>query len=127
MSMGGSISAESFFPKLWEIWDKAPWLYEEMYEYMEVADWIILHLTGCAHRNGCAAGYKAQYIPGVGYPVPELFKTAGFCPKGDVTDKMPSPVVPVGEIAGYLSDAAAERLGLKAGIPVAAGLVDAHV
>lgn len=127
MRMGGSISAESFFPKLWEVWEKAPRLYEEMYEYMEVADWIILHMTGRAHRNGCAAGYKAQYIPGVGYPGPELFKTAGFRPKGDVTDKMPSPVIPVGETAGYLSEAAAERLGLKAGIPVAAGLVDAHV
>ncbi len=125
--MGGSISAESFFPKLWELWERAPLLYEEMYEYMEVADWIILHMTGSAHRNGCAAGYKAQYIPGVGYPRPELFEKAGFCPEWPVTDKMPSPVVPVGETAGYLSEVVAERLGLKAGIPVAAGLVDAHV
>ena len=125
--MGGSISAESFFPKLWELWEKAPLLYKEMYEYMEVADWIILHMTGCAHRNGCAAGYKAQYIPGVGYPGHELFEKAGFCPEGPVTDKMPSPVVPVGETAGYLREDVAERLGLKAGIPVAAGLVDAHV
>lgn len=127
MSMGGSISAESFFPKLWELWEQAPGLYEEMYEYMEVADWIILHMTGSAHRNGCAAGYKAQYVPGVGYPGPELFEKAGFRPKGRVTDKMPSPVVPVGETAGYLTKAVAEKLGLKAGIPVASGLVDAHV
>lgn len=127
VSMGGSISAESFFPKLWEVWEQAPRLYEEMYEYMEVADWIILHMTGSAHRNGCAAGYKAQYVPGVGYPGPELFEKAGFRPKGKVTDKMPSPVVPVGKTAGYLSEAVAEKLGLKAGIPVAAGLVDAHV
>ena len=80
MSMGGSISAESFFPKLWEVWEQAPWLYEEMYEYMEVADWIIQHMTGSAHRNGCAAGYKAQYVPGVGYPGPALFEKAGFRP-----------------------------------------------
>ena len=126
-SMGGSISAESFFPKLWEIWEQAPRLYEEMYEYMEVADWIILHMTGSAHRNGCAAGYKAQFIPGKGYPRPELFEKAGFCPKGRVTDKMPSPVVPVGETAGYLKEDVAEKLGLRAGIPVAVGLVDAHV
>lgn len=127
MSMGGSISAESFFPKLWEVWEQAPWLYEEMYEYMEVADWIIQHMTGSAHRNGCAAGYKAQYVPGVGYPGPALFEKAGFRPKGCITDKMPSPVVPVGETAGYLTEAVAEKLGLKAGIPVASGLVDAHV
>ncbi len=127
INMGGSISAESFFPKLWELWEIAPWLYKEMYEYMEVADWIILHMTGSAHRNGCAAGYKAQYIPGVGYPKSELFKKAGFCPEGVVTEKMPSPVIPVGETAGYLSEVVAEKLGLRAGIPVAAGLVDAHV
>lgn len=126
-SMGGSISAESFFPKLWEVWEKAPRLYEEMYEYMEVADWIILHMTGSAHRNGCAAGYKAQYVPSVGYPTPELFKKAGFCPEGAVTDKLPSPIVPVGKTAGYLRRPVADKLGLKAGIPVAAGLVDAHV
>lgn len=126
-SMGGSISAESFFPKLWELWEKAPWLYEQLYEYMEVADWIILQLTGTAHRNGCAAGYKAQYIPGYGYPKAELFRRAGFCPKGQVTEKLPSPVVPVGQTAGHLTPAMAEKLGLKAGIPVAAGLVDAHV
>lgn len=125
--MGGSISAESFFPKLWELWEMAPWLYEEMYEYMEVADWIILHLTGKAHRNGCAAGYKAQYIPGVGYPEQALFEKAGFCPKGDITEKMPSPVIPVGKTVGTLRETVAEKLGLKAGIPVAAGLVDAHV
>lgn len=127
INMGGSISAESFFPKLWELWEIAPWLYKEMYEYMEVADWIILHMTGSAHRNGCAAGYKAQYIPGVGYPKSELFKKAGFCLEGVVTEKMPSPVIPVGETAGYLSEVVAEKLGLRAGIPVAAGLVDAHV
>lgn len=124
---GGSISAESFYPKLWELWDKAPGLYEDMYEYIEVADWIIQQMTGTFSRNGCAAGYKAKYDPQTGYPSPRLFEKAGFCPATAITAKMPSPVIPVGSVAGRLTEDAAARLGLMPGTPVAAGLVDAHV
>lgn len=124
---GGSISAESFFPKLWELWEKAPELYEAMYEYIEVADWIIQQLSGSFSRNGCAAGYKAMYQPESGYPDAKLFHAAGFCPETPIYNKMPSPVIPVGSVAGYLTPEAAAGLGLMPGTPLAAGLVDAHV
>ncbi len=124
---GGSISAESLYPKLWEVHERAPELYEATYEYVEAADWIVYRLTGEKTRNSCAAGYKAYYDPEKGYPDEKLFREAGFCPDGSVADKLPSPVIPVGQRAGTLSKNAANLLGLKPGIAVAAGLVDAHV
>ena len=124
---GGSISAESLYPKLWEVYERAPEVYGAMYEYVDVADWIVFRLTGEKTRNSCAAGYKAYYDPKKGYPDEELFREAGFRPEGYVTDKLPSPVIPVGEKAGTLTENAANLLGLKPGIAVAAGLVDAHV
>ena len=124
---GGSISAESLYPKLWEVYERAPGLYEEMYEYIEAADWLVFLLTGNKTRNGCAAGYKAFYSPEGGYPPEKLFRNAGFCPFSPVSEKLPSSVVPVSKTAGTLTDAAAAVLGLNPGIAVAAGLVDAHV
>ena len=124
---GGSISAEGLYPKLWEVYENAPGMYEEMYEYTEAADWIVFRLTGILSRNSCAAGYKAYYDPKTGYPAADLFRIAGFDPPSGVTEKLPSPVLPAGSRAGVLTEEAAKILGLKPGIAVSAGLVDAHV
>ena len=125
---GGNISAESFFPKLWEVYDRAPELYREMYEYMEAGDWLVCYLTGQQTRNSCAAGYKAYYNGAEsGYPPEELFRAAGFQPEQPVTEKMPSPVIPIGTRAGGLLPEIAGRLHLLPGTTVAAGLLDAHV
>src|SRR5258705_3324917 len=43
-----------------------------------------------------------------------------------VGSKMPGKLIAPGERAGLLSDAAAELLGLRAGIPVSAAIIDAH-
>ena len=125
---GGNISAESFFPKLWEVFERAPELYSEMDEYMEIDDWLVYNLTGQRTRNSCAAGYKAYYNgAGAGYPPEELFRTAGFQLGHSVTEKTPSPVIPIGTKAGGLLPEMAEKLHLLPGTPVAAGLLDAHV
>src|SRR5215218_9502513 len=46
---------------------------------------------------------------------------------GDLLDKFPHDVLDLGTVAGELSKEAAEKLGLKAGTPVAEGGVDAYV
>src|SRR5699024_4928409 len=40
--------------------------------------------------------------------------------------KLSGEVKPVGEVAGYLTGSFANRVGLRAGIPVAMGIIDAH-
>ena len=44
-----------------------------------------------------------------------------------VEDKLYSPIVPIGSKAGVLLPEMAEQMGLKAGIAVSVGNVDAHV
>lgn len=125
-SFGGSVSAESLFPRMLEMNEYAPVLLEETYEYAEVADWLVFLLTGARCRNLCAAGYKAYYTPGRGYPPEELFREAGYRGSFALKDKLPSPVLPNSSVAGFLTEEAARRTGLCAGTPVAAGNVDAH-
>ena len=122
---GGNISAESLFPRMWEMKENTPALFAEMNEYAEVADWIVEELTGVRTRGGCAAGYKAYYLPGTGYPSPALFREAGLKAE-EIFSKLPSLVVPVGQAAGGLTKEAAFTLGLAEGTPVAVGMVDAH-
>ncbi|MBO4887890.1 MAG: ribulokinase [Firmicutes bacterium] len=127
---GGNISAESLFPRMWEMKEKAKRLFTEMDEYMEVADWIVSELTGAKARGkrirgGCAAGYKAYYRPETGFPPKALFDAARLSRK-EFLEKLPSLVVPVGQAAGRLTREMAFELGLAEGIPVAVGMVDAH-
>ena len=122
---GGNISAESLFPRMWEMKESAPELFAEMAEYAEVADWIVGELTHTKIRGGCAAGYKAYYRPESGYPIRKVLEKVGL-PAEEFLCKLPSPVVPIGRMAGRLTPQMAFTLGLHEGTPVAVGMVDAH-
>lgn len=126
-SFGGHISGESMFPRLWELMDEAPALFNDMYEYAEAADWLVFLMTGERTRNSCAAGYKAYYNKKTGYPSAELFRAFADGLDKAVEEKLPSPVKPSGSYAGGLLPEMAEKFGLRAGTPVAVGHVDAHV
>ena len=94
--------------------------------YLEAGDWLVCCLTGQRVRNSCAAGYKAYYNgAGSGYPPEELFRAAGFQPGQPVSEKMPSPVIPIGTRAGGLLPDMAGKLHLLPGTPVAAAVLDA--
>ena len=56
------------FPKIWQILNEAPEIYEAADRFMELADWITLQLTGEEKRNSCTAGYKAIWHKQHGYP-----------------------------------------------------------
>ena len=43
---GGKISSEWLIPKIWQILDEAPEIYEQADRFMEATDWVILQLTG---------------------------------------------------------------------------------
>ncbi len=124
---GGRISSEWFFPKCLQILDEAPRVYDAADRLIEAADWIIWQLSGRETRNLCTAGYKAIWSKREGFPRREFF--AALDPRfADVVDKkMIREILPLGARAGGLTEQMAARLGLKAGIAIAAGNVDAHV
>ena len=124
---GGKISSEWAFPKLWEVLDEAPEVYEAMDHWVEAADWIVWQLTGAPSRNSCCAGYKAIYNKHAGYPPSDFFAALDPRLESVITEKFFIPVTPLGQKAGGLTPEMAARLGLKAGTSVSIGNVDAHV
>jgi len=118
---GGTVPAEWPLPKtLWlkenlpEVWRAAPRLVEQM-------TWLTWKLTGewVAPLNSAAA--KWHYRDG--WPL-HLMRGAGL---DDALEKLPATVIPMGARGGDLTSAAAELLGLDAGIAVAMTGIDAHV
>ena len=123
---GGKISSEWMIPKVMQILEEAPQIYENTYAFMEATDWIIMEMNGNWVRNSCTAGYKAIWHKKEGYPSKEFFKKLNPALE-NITDKFKGEILSVGQRAGVLKKEMAERMGLNEGIAVAVGNVDAHV
>ncbi|HHV98777.1 MAG TPA: ribulokinase [Clostridiaceae bacterium] len=124
---GGKISSEWLIPKIWQILNEAPEIYEEAYKFIEAADWIILQLTGEEKRNSCTAGYKAMWNKRKGYPSKDFFKALDPRLENVVEEKLSTDIYPLGSKAGEITEKAAKLTGLKPGTAVAVANVDAHV
>jgi L-ribulokinase len=97
----------------------------------EHCDMVAATLCGITHpaevkRSACAMGHKWLWNPRWGgYPPEEFFVALDPLLTG-VRAKMAGEVLTSDHLAGHLSPAWAERLGLRAGIPVPVGAFDAH-
>lgn len=123
---GGKISSEWMFPKIWQILNEAPEIYEAADRFMELSDWITLMLTGEEKRNSCTAGYKAIWQKKTGYPSKDFFKTLDPRLEHVIDTKMSRIIYPVGSKAGCITESSSEWTGLPVGTPVAVGCGDAH-
>lgn len=123
---GGKISSEWMFPKIWQILEEAPEIYEACDRFIEAGDWIVLQLTGQERRSACNAGYKAIWDKGEGYPSPDFFAALHPRLRNVVEEKLSTDIYSTGLKAGGLTAEMAKITGLKEGTPVAIGLIDAH-
>ncbi|MFC2075885.1 ribulokinase [candidate division KSB1 bacterium] len=124
---GGKISSEWFFPKVWQMLNEDPEVYEAADRFIEGADWIVWQLTGVETRNSCTAGYKAIYNKETGFPSENFFAALDPRLERVVDQKMSRAIIPLGRKAGGLTAEMAEATGLHPGTAVAVGNVDAHV
>jgi len=124
---GGKISSESLIPKIWQLLNEAPEIYQAMDRFIEAADWIIWQLTGKEKRNSSAAGYKALWHKQKGYPSKEFFKTLDPRLENLVEEKLGTDVYSLGGKAGEITPAASKLTGLSVGTAVAIASIDAHV
>ena len=122
---GDNVNAEWYFPKLLQILEEQPELYREMDQYVEMADWLVWQLTGRLTRGYGCLGYKTFYNGE--FPRKEFFAALNPAFENVVEEKLGGPIVQLGECAGCLTEEMAKRFGLKAGTPVAAANIDAHV
>lgn len=124
---GGKISSEWMVPKILQIVNEDPDIYELADRFMEAADWVVFQLTGEEKRNSCTAGYKAIWHKQEGYPSQDFFKALHLKLEHVVAEKLSTDIYPIGTKAGEITPQAAELTGLKIGTAVAVGNVDAHV
>ena len=124
---GGKISSEWLVPKIWQILNEAPEIYQLTNHFIEAADWLVLKLTGNECRNSCTAGYKAMWNKKAGYPSKEFFKALDPRMENLVDEKLSNDIYPIGAKAGKISQEGAELTGLKPGTAVGVSNIDAHV
>ena len=123
---GGQISSEWELAKGLQLFEEDREVYDRMFKFVEAADWIIWQLCGTYVRNACTAGYKGNLQDGE-YPSREFFGalSAGF--EDFAETKLAHEIGQLGARAGGLTAEAASWTGLREGIAVAVGNVDAHV
>lgn len=124
---GGVVNAEWGIPKLLETLEMAPLVYAAADCFMEAGDWIVRILTGENTRSTSIAGYKELWREAEG-PLPSDYLRALHTDFEHLAkDKLHGKRVPIGGLAGRLTERMAVRLGLRGGIAVAAAVVDGHV
>ncbi|HUR45211.1 MAG TPA: ribulokinase, partial [Candidatus Saccharimonadales bacterium] len=127
---GGIIGLEWFFPKVLETLDRSPSIYTAAEVWLEAGDWFVWQLTGGPAgqlpRSTCQAGYKGMWSRESGFPSTAFFKALHPRLENVVAEKMPGRFVAPGELAGHLTSEMGRKLGLPAGIPVSAAVIDAH-
>lgn len=123
---GGQISSEWELAKGLQLFEEDREIYDRMYKFVEAADWIIWQLCGKYVRNACTAGYKGNLQDGE-YPSKEFFAALNPGFANFAVEKLDHEIGQLGAEAGKLTAEAAAWTGLREGITVAVGNVDAHV
>jgi D-ribulokinase len=124
--VGGSVSPEMHLPKLLWLKRQRPAVWERIVAVRDLCDELARRATGIARNSICGLCCKLPYLPADPEPWRrELLSRLGIADlleRGQLND-CPAPV---GTLHGRVSYNAAEFLGLRAGIPVAVGLIDAE-
>ncbi|MCR6108189.1 ribulokinase [Salipaludibacillus agaradhaerens] len=123
---GGKISSEWMIAKIWQILDESEDIYHQTDQFLEATDWIVSQMTGTITKNSCTAGYKAIWHKQDGYPSNDFFRSLDPRLEKLTETKLRGDILPLGAKAGQLQPEIADKMGLKAGIAVAVGNVDAH-
>ncbi len=123
---GGRISSEWEWAKALQVCQEDAVVWAATGRWIEAADWIVWQLTGAESRNVCTAGYKGIFQDG-DWPSAEFAAALDPAFADFVETRVRFPLSALGSRVGGLCDTAAGWTGLPAGIPVAAGNVDAHV
>jgi L-ribulokinase len=129
---GGTYSSEWYFSKILHCLRVDPAVFDAAVSWVECCDWIPAALVGETRpdrikRSRCAAGHKAMFNAAWG-GLPAADFLAKLDPKlGALRPRLYDQTVTSDAVAGGLSPAWAQALGLPEETPVAVGAFDAHL
>lgn len=126
--VGGRISPEMETPKLLWLLENRPSQFESAWQFFDLADFLTWRATGDLARSTCTVTCKWTYLAHDRRWDESYFRTVGLGVLADeaferIGKKVVDPGTPLGS---GLTPRAASELGLRAGTPVAAGMIDAH-
>lgn len=126
--VGGRISPEMQTPKLLWLREHRPETFAKAWQFFDLADFLTWRATGSLARSTCTVTCKWTYLAHERRWDPDYFRQIGLGELADenfarIGQEIVEPGTPVGQ--GLTADAARD-LGLEAGTPVSAGMIDAH-
>jgi len=130
--IGGIYSSEWWWSKILHCKNAAPEVFNAAYSWMEICDWIPANLVGELNpakikRSICAAGHKALFNSEWNKLPDEEFLETLSPGLGALRSRLYNMAYTSENLAGYLSDNWAEKLGLTKNVAVAVGAFDAHM
>lgn len=124
---GGKISSEWMFPKILEVLEEAPHVYEAADRFIEAGDWIVWMLTGREARSASVSGFKSFWGENGCYLTDSFLKELHPGLAGIIGTKIPHEVYENGANTGLVCEAAQAKTGLGSQTAVAPCVLDAHV
>jgi D-ribulokinase len=126
--VGGRISPEMETPKLLWLKENRPQIFDAAWQFFDLADFLTWRATGDLARSTCTVTCKWTYLAHEKRWEPSYFREIGLGILADedfarIGQRVVEPGTPLGN---GLTARAAEELGLAAGTPVGAGMIDAH-
>lgn len=125
--VGGRISPEMQTPKLLWLARHRAGAFAGAAHFMDLADWLAFRMTGSQARSACTVTCKWTYLAHEGRWDAGYFHAIGLgVLAGEDFARIGTTIRTPGHALGPLIPAAAGAMGLAPGVPVAAGLIDAH-
>jgi D-ribulokinase len=126
--VGGTISPEMETPKLLWLKQNQRQTFDAAWQFFDLADYLTWRATGSLARSICTLSCKWTYLSHERRWDADFFRSIGLeeLADDDFTRIGTEIVEPGTALGNGLSAEAASALGLRPGIAVAAGLIDAH-
>ena len=126
--VGGRISPEMETPKLLWLKENRPQIFDQAWQFFDLADYLSWRSTGDLARSTCTLTCKWTYLAHEKRWDPDYFHKIGLGVLADEDFKrIGQHIVEPGTVCGQgLNAATAADFSLPQGVPVAAGMIDAH-
>src|SRR5208282_4196550 len=126
--VGGAISPEMQAPKLLWLARRAPRTFAEAGHFLDLTDFLTFRATGALARSACTVTCKWNYLAHARRWPQDFFDSIGLGALGGAGfERIGAEVAEPGTALGRgLGVEAARAFGLPPGVPVGAGLIDAH-